>query len=541
MLPTFKEEKEKPIIALSNDVVEVASNELLPVFPRNNSKVDILNYNLNTYWDTDGINKEGLSVSKSFHDEIDKLRIYNTDIQNMGNFINTQDGAKQIYDKYDQFKPVNNKIVFSSSLTNVNKYVVKVSRSKDMSNLDYSIDVDANKREAYLKNPFTGVNYYWQVKALMNDGSSKYSDIFNFEIESKTRTLDVSGVSNTRDLGGYITTSGKKVPEGLIYRGARLDQINEVGLDTLKNNLHIKTDLDLRNLGEGAENPASLQNYKHYPSPYYRGEGTGLQEPDKQVGFGNDIKLFAEPSNYPIYFHCSVGRDRTGTLGQALLLLAGVDIETIYKEYGLSGFSVTGAWPKSQHFLDNASENFKYWNTFSGTTLRDKLINYLENNCGVTIEQINSVTKILTGETTVNINNTISNPDSFGNYHRVEMIQEGVSPKVYFVKDGVSITKPTENISCGSWYTSDSTVWNFSNTVTKSMTLVYKLPKIYTIRIHYANLQLEDQMVQVRSGDNLDLSMYEISGKSLRVYDNTFTEIDSLVATCSCTINLMYI
>ena len=40
--------------------------------------------------------------------------------------------------------------------------------------------------------------------------------------------------------------------------------------------------------------------------------------------------------NQPFVFHCTAGKDRTGMLGMLILLLAGVDRNTIAKEYELT-------------------------------------------------------------------------------------------------------------------------------------------------------------------------------------------------------------
>ena len=60
------------------------------------------------------------------------------------------------------------------------------------------------------------------------------------------------------------------------------------------------------------------------------------------VGFDDiSISAFADPNNYPMNFHCAVGRDRTGTTAFLILGLLGVDEETLIREYYSSFFSST--------------------------------------------------------------------------------------------------------------------------------------------------------------------------------------------------------
>ena len=83
----------------------------------------------------------------------------------------------------------------------------------------------------------------------------------------------MDGVSNTRDIGGYQTVYGY-VKEGLVYRSAKLEAITDKGLETLKNKLGVKTDLDLRGEAEASmpgntANPAKCDNYFVVETPQY--------------------------------------------------------------------------------------------------------------------------------------------------------------------------------------------------------------------------------------------------------------------------------
>ena len=195
------------------------------------------------------------------------------------------------------------------------------------------------------ENPYTNTDYYWQVIATKNDDSLVYSDIFNFSVVSLPRTILIEGVSNTRDLGGNVGLNGKRMQEGLIYRGMGLEAITTKGENEFKNELGIKTEIDLRNVGEGTENFLNLSNYYHYPSPldYYSNSGNvwgieWLGDGTLVPNFGNAVKVLADKNNYPVYFHCSVGRDRTGWMGLCLNLLCGVSEEVALKEFCLSLF-----------------------------------------------------------------------------------------------------------------------------------------------------------------------------------------------------------
>ena len=53
------------------------------------------------------------------------------------------------------------------------------------------------------------------------------------------------------------------------------------------------------------------------------------------------VEFFAEENNYPIYFHCAIGADRTGTLAMFLLMLLGVPRQYIDLDYCITSLTVS--------------------------------------------------------------------------------------------------------------------------------------------------------------------------------------------------------
>ena len=62
------------------------------------------------------------------------------------------------------------------------------------------------------------------------------------------RNCYVSGVTNVRDIGGYSSSLGKNayIRQGLYYRGANLNSITDKGKAQMKEDLGVKTEIDLR-------------------------------------------------------------------------------------------------------------------------------------------------------------------------------------------------------------------------------------------------------------------------------------------------------
>lgn len=88
--------------------------------------------------------------------------------------------------------------------------------------------------------------YYWKVCGTF-DGDESVTSHFTTESIS-LRCVFVDGAVNTRDIGGYAAANGS-VNYGKIYRGGNLDSITNAGAETLKNDLKIKTEIDLRKDG----------------------------------------------------------------------------------------------------------------------------------------------------------------------------------------------------------------------------------------------------------------------------------------------------
>lgn len=165
---------------------------------------------------------------------------------------------------------------------------------------------------------------------------------------------------NFRELGGYSCRDGRTVKHGLFFRSGALDKMNEEERKVFQT-LNIKYIVDLRAKYENKRHPDpdfGIPVYR-YDGPIIQGKGidfspigmnqTGnagdkqwqkLQEYYLQIPFQNPsfqyaMKIIREGC-VPICVHCATGKDRTGILCMLLLLLLGVDENTIIQDYALS-------------------------------------------------------------------------------------------------------------------------------------------------------------------------------------------------------------
>lgn len=160
------------------------------------------------------------------------------------------------------------------------------------------------------------------------------------------------GGRNFRDLGGHPVDGGCRVQRGKIYRSAHLAQIPQEGPHPLaairlRTLVTLQSQLEVRHLGPPrAEFLDSGVRWEHIPigDSWFRDDGFYKTETppghehlvivtEFRNGWQSFFKLLAERDVYPLVFHCSAGRDRTGVGAVMLLELLGVSRELIVADF----------------------------------------------------------------------------------------------------------------------------------------------------------------------------------------------------------------
>ena len=226
------------------------------------------------------------------------------------------------------------------------------------------------------------------------------------------RWIAIEGrVGNIRDLGGWMTSGGRRVKQGLVFRGQGLNDNSVNGdakgrnrlmvedVDFFVNTLGVKTDLDLRSDREVADMKQSPLGagvtFIHHPSSAYA--GIFKKNPDDLSSNGmktmaENFRVFCDEKNYPIYFHCIGGADRTGSLAYVLNGILGVDRHDLETDWESTFYPAlpelrkdyTGPtfWCGENHFNDGFA---KYGD--ANATWNERIELYLLD-CGVTKEEI---------------------------------------------------------------------------------------------------------------------------------------------------------
>ena len=197
-------------------------------------------------------------------------------------------------------------------------------------------------------------NYHFEVKAgskTLTSGSFK-------TIGHVHQVFFSSGVRNARDLGGWKTKDGKTVKYRMIYRGGRMEnsKLTKSGKkDVLAEGIRAQLDLRGHTTSGSQEylDNSPLDGYPNADSKYTflapcveEGYTTLLRDDQEKAKQCFQFIAKCVREGEPVYFHCSLGRDRTGTLAMMILGVLGVNEGDISKEYELTQFAPHG-WATS--------------------------------------------------------------------------------------------------------------------------------------------------------------------------------------------------
>lgn len=229
-----------------------------------------------------------------------------------------------------------------------------------------------------------GTRYFWRVVS-----ENEISDIFYFDTEDKyPRFIKIDGLTNIRDCGGRKTVTGQQIKQGLLYRGSEMNShvnITADGINTMKNVLKITSVLDLRGDTEDVRD-IYKGIYINIPVRPYS-EWFLYPNTMKQI-----FEFLSDEQNYPVYFHCWGGADRTGTLAFLLGAILGQSYEDLIDDYEITSLSVWGIRSRNS---ENLCKSFlEKFNSFEGETTCEKATNYILS-CGISETLIEKFKQIM--------------------------------------------------------------------------------------------------------------------------------------------------
>ena len=192
------------------------------------------------------------------------------------------------------------------------------------------------------------------------------------------RHIDIQNIHNLRDLGGYRTQDGKSIKWRQLFRAGLLSKFDSSEIPKMKA-LKLQSICDFRTIAEQTNEPDhwhDLETLNRFPLPIGEGRvdklgwinleslGTGknhylykanrsyvLREAHRNKAF---FEILLNEDNYPLLYHCTAGKDRTGFATFLLLSALGIDRETIIEDYLLTNRYMDEF---AQRHLDRLSQN----------------------------------------------------------------------------------------------------------------------------------------------------------------------------------------
>lgn len=208
--------------------------------------------------------------------------------------------------------------------------------------------------------------------------------IFCDETQLGKRLIQLENSINIRDIGGYTGVDGRKIKWRKVIRSEELAHLSDKDVDYFAA-LRLKHVFDFRNKTKSERQADRLPKTAQYHLlPIFSGSdmtvkhldftqpGTvdefmrhiyKVQTEDRAQCFAEVLKYLTEPSEYPILYHCTNGKDRTGFMTYLILSLLGVKEDVILSDYTLTNLT----FDESYNLLGNIMseelgiENYHLW------------------------------------------------------------------------------------------------------------------------------------------------------------------------------------
>lgn len=201
--------------------------------------------------------------------------------------------------------------------------------------------------------------------------------------EEINKPFSLDGPKNMRELGGYLTKDGRRTKDHVFIRADGLDMLSSADRRFLRR-YPVGLVIDLRSAYEARLWPDRLSRhfeslhvpmFDHVQSEIARRVAEGDQDnarPVTSYSLEEIYVLLAETeqeeirtvlktlieADTPAIFHCTAGKDRTGTIAMLLLEMANVPEETILADYAATAAYLGHAFGSSQD--DGASSQGVY-------------------------------------------------------------------------------------------------------------------------------------------------------------------------------------
>ena len=305
-----------------------------------------------------------------------------------------------------------------------------------------------------LKNLLVNQKYYFKIAS-----NGQESSVASFTTGDYPRWIDARPMFNVRDMGGYKVKGGKRIKQGLVYRGGEItpeswnsgqsytgdtggrytnkstgkmqdghiatqtDDSKKIFRDqdivsgnTVKKPMNMVNGVEI-DLRSSTERAPSGKSYTSCGFANKKSDGTTNDIDYKLISissYDNGMKnntsnikqvfdLFAKADTNPVYFHCYGGADRTGVTGFLLGAMLGMSYTDLVIDFELTSFSSNPSRNYRSHLRNGP---YNYWPRMLGylrdtlhwdnsITIQDGAKAYLKEKCKVTDATIQKIESIM--------------------------------------------------------------------------------------------------------------------------------------------------
>lgn len=225
------------------------------------------------------------------------------------------------------------------------------------------------RKNAYLLAAIFVTSIGLQACTTQQRDTSSYSTVSSSVIEVSSPWIDLEGVQNTRQIGGYPTQNYTVVNPDIILRSGELAGLTDTSMELLTAEYQLAHIIDLRDEVEveNAPDPVIEGVQYHHLNVWPRAvrlriidESTINGQLDSELYIKNYYTAFAlEPTAIEAYrkmfgtllenesggiiIHCAHGKDRTGIAIALILSALDVEWDVIEQEYLLSNIAIPGS------------------------------------------------------------------------------------------------------------------------------------------------------------------------------------------------------
>lgn len=244
------------------------------------------------------------------------------------------------------------------------------------------------------------LHYTYTLYFLRENGTRRKIGQGAFKTTGQVRMLQIDGVKNCRDIGGWRLPDGRQIKYGMLFRSGELatenHQITPQGIHELLDVLGVEVEIDFGSIDGSpvADRLEHVRGSDYQIVDYANGlKTTGLQYKNC---FEKTVNSLREGKK--VLFHCDAGADRTGTFAFLLEGLLGVSESDLAKDYELTSFVYDERY---RNYESRYKQTIEYVKTsFPGRTINEK-IEQMALSLGISQEDIDDFRSLMTEEAPV--------------------------------------------------------------------------------------------------------------------------------------------